>query len=135
MNASMEALALYAGLSGLIGMWLLANVGKTKHAEKVSIGDGGSKAIIRAMRGQANFVENVPITLILLSMMVFLGVPVWLIHILGAMLVVGRFFHAYHFIQSDAPRWQRALGFCLSFLVLIIASLGLIGLSIWGMIS
>ena len=134
MTASLSALALYTGLLGLIALWLLANVGKRKAKAKVSIGDGGDMNVIRAMRGQLNFMENVPLALIILLIISAMNAPVWIIHVSGILLVVGRFFHAWHFIQDDAPGWQRALGALTAFLVIAICSLGLIGHGIYGML-
>jgi len=127
MTPAFYALALYAGLLGLIGAWLFANVGKIKHAEKVAIGDGGNARVIRAMRGQANFVENVPLILILLMIAALLNMPAIVIHVIGIAVVVGRFFHALHFTKDDAPGWQRAAGAMTSFFALVITSLSLIG--------
>ncbi len=124
--AGFYAVAIYAGLNGLILAWLLTNVGRKRAALKISIGDGGNIVLIRAMRGQANFVENVPMALVFMILMALLGTPVWLLHILGASLVVGRFFHALHFVADDAPGWQRAAGIGLTFLVLVVGALGLI---------
>jgi uncharacterized membrane protein YecN with MAPEG domain len=121
------ALGLYAGLLGLIWIWLTSNTGRKRGREKVSIGDGGNIHIIRAMRGHANFVESAPLALIILMMAAVIGTPVFVIHISGVMLVLGRFLHAYHFIQDDAPRWQRAAGMILTTLVIAVGSIGLIG--------
>ena len=127
MTPAFYALGLYAGLLGLIAAWLFASVGKIKHQEKVLIGDGGNARVIRAMRGQANFVENVPLILILLMIGALLNMPVIVIHVIGIALVVGRFFHALHFTKDDAPGWQRAAGAFASFFSLIGVSIGLIG--------
>lgn len=116
----------YAGLLGLVAIWLGAHVGKTRGQVKIFMGDGGNPQLIRAMRGQGNFTENVPLTLVFLTLMALLGTPVWVLHTLGVMLVVGRILHAVHFCANDAPAWQRAVGFGLSFLVLVVSTLGLI---------
>jgi uncharacterized membrane protein YecN with MAPEG domain len=127
MTPAFFALGLYAGLLGLIAAWLFMHVGKIKNAEKVFMGDGGNKRVIRAMRGQANFVETVPMILILLMIGALLNMPAIVIHILGMALVIGRFFHAYHFMQDDAPGWQRMIGAMVSFFVLVGASISLVG--------
>src|SRR5215813_11733509 len=55
-----------AGLLGLLGIALLSNVGRMRGRTKIFIGDGGNEELITAMRVQANFVENVPLGLILI---------------------------------------------------------------------
>lgn len=127
MTPAFYALALYAGLLGLIAAWLFMHVGKVKNEEKVFMGDGGNMRVIRAMRGQANFIETVPLILVLLLIGALLNMPVLAVHVLGVALVVGRFFHALHFTRDDAPGWQRMIGAIVSFLALIGISIGLIG--------
>lgn len=127
MTPAFYALGLYSGLLGLIGIWLAMNVGKKRQQEKVSIGDGGNTRVVRAMRGQMNFVETVPMALILLMIGAVIGMPVVAIHAGGILLVVGRFLHAVHFTQDDAPGWQRRAGAMLTLLVLTLTSFGLIG--------
>lgn len=119
--------AIYAGLNGLIAVWLAANVGRVRTRERVSIGDGANPAVVRAMRGHANFVEFVPLCLIQLVIIAALGTPVFVLHLLGAALTIGRVLHGWHFVRSDAPGWQRSLGAFLTVLVLSLSSLGLIG--------
>ncbi|PCH94895.1 MAG: glutathione S-transferase [Rhodobacteraceae bacterium] len=127
MNDSFLAVGLYTGLLGLIFTWQLVNISKVRMKEGVFMGDKGNVRVIRAMRGQANFVENVPLILIMLMIMAAAGTPILLIHALGVVLVIGRFLHGYHFIQDDAPGWQRHWGAILSTIVLIVGSVGLIG--------
>ena len=55
-----------AGLLGLLAVALLSNVGRVRGKTKVFIGDGGNTELITAMRTQANFVENVPLGLLLI---------------------------------------------------------------------
>ncbi|MHA3913921.1 MAPEG family protein [Halovulum sp. GXIMD14793] len=94
---------------------------------KIFMGDGGNPLIVRAMRGHANFVETVPLALVFLTLMALLGTPVWVLHPLGAILVVARLLHALHFCADDAPRWQRFWGTLLTYLVILVAAVGLIG--------
>lgn len=116
----------YAGVSGLILLWLAFRVGMVRRRSGISIGDGGAPAMIRAMRGQANFVEYVPLCLVLMGLMAALGAPAWELHLLGLGLTLGRVLHGLHFTRDAAPAWQRGIGAGLTFLVLIAGSLGLI---------
>ncbi len=130
MTQNFYALSLYVGILGLIWMWLGSNAGRKRIREKVSIGDGGNIHVIRAMRGHANFVETAPMALIILIVAAAIGTPIFVIHIGGIALVVGRFLHGYHFVQDDAPGWQRAVGMILTVVVIVLGSLGLIGHSL-----
>ncbi len=130
---ALYALALYSGLLGLIFFWLLFTVGKARGDLKISIGDGGDPYMIRVMRGQANFVENVPLTLVFLLIMALIGTPAWVIHLFGIALVLGRIFHALHFTKRDAPGWQRAAGAGLTNLSQLLIALGLITHAVAGL--
>jgi uncharacterized membrane protein YecN with MAPEG domain len=57
---------LYAGLLALWLVVLSLRVIQARRAARVSLGDGGNRALQRAIRGQANFAEYVPIALLLL---------------------------------------------------------------------
>jgi hypothetical protein len=124
---ALAAAALYAGLNGLILLWLAVHVGRTRARVGVLIGDGGRPELIRAMRGQANFVEYVPLALLQLALMAALGAPAYAVHLLGGALTLGRVLHGLHFAADDAPAWQRGAGAGLTLLVLLIGSVGLAG--------
>lgn len=109
-----------AGLLGLLGVALLSNVGRVCGKTKVFIGDGGNTELITAMRVQANFVENVPLALIL----------IWLasatygattIATLSVALVVARVLHAAGML-GYLPR-GRMIGATLTLLVLLVSSI------------
>ncbi len=124
---ALAAVSLYAGLNGLILLALAMNCGRVRQAEKVFMGDGGNPRMIRAMRGQANWVEFAPMGLLMLALTAFAGAPVWVVHLLGITLTLGRALHAWHFIQADAPGWQRGGGAGLTALMILLTALGLIG--------
>jgi uncharacterized membrane protein YecN with MAPEG domain len=134
MTPAIAAFGIYAGIMGLIAIWLGYIVGNWRRATKISIGDGGNIDLIRAMRGQANFTESVPLALILMVYMALAGAPALAIHILGVLLVIGRIVHGLHFSKAGQPSWQRSAGAGLTFLVLLGAALGAIGHSIAAML-
>ncbi len=55
-----------AGLLGILGAALALNVGRMRNVKKVSLGDGGDKELQAAIRAHGNFMEFVPICLILI---------------------------------------------------------------------
>lgn len=123
---ALMAVAIYAAALTFVFLWLTTHVGLVRGRLKISIGDGGNPLMVRAMRGQANFCENVPITLVLLLLMALIGTPAVVIHLFGATLLVARLLHGWHFAQDDAPGWQRAAGAGLTMLVQLLAGLGLL---------
>lgn len=132
---SIATASLYASILAVIGIWLGVIVSQWRGREKVSIGDGGKIDLIRAMRGQANFIETVPLVLILFFAMAFLGAPYWVIHLFGAPLVISRVLHGLHFSKPDQPRWQRAAGAGISGLVMLLAAIGVAGHAIFALMQ
>ncbi len=131
---ALYAIALYSGLNGLIFLWLVAAVGKARNDLGITMGDGGNPYMLRVMRGQANFVENVPMTLGFLVVMALMGTPAWVIHLLGGTVTVARVIHALHFTKADAPGWQRMAGSGLTAIPQLIIALGLIAHGVVGVL-
>ena len=127
MTPALAAAGLYAGIMAILALWLGMIVSKWRSRLKVWVGDGGQIDLVRAMRGQANFVETVPLALGLFLFMAMAGAPALAIHVLGVALTVGRILHGLHFSAPDTPKWQRGAGAGLSMLVLVLAALGAIG--------
>ena len=109
-----------AGLLGLLGVALLSNVGRVRSRAGVFIGDGGNTELITAMRVQANFVENVPLGLILIWLVsTFYGPPT--IATLSFLLVGARVLHAAGML-GYLP-YGRPAGATLTLLVLVVSSI------------
>lgn len=124
--AGFAAVGLYAGLNTLVLLWITMATGRLRGKLKIFIGDGAHPHMIRIMRGHANAIETIPIALILMILMAVYGAPLFVIHIFGVALTLGRVLHAAHFIAADAPGWQRMAGASLSMLVLIVGGLGVL---------
>ena len=84
------ATPLYAGLLALLFIYLTMRVVGARTTHKVSVGDGGEKAVIKAMRVHSNCAEYVPIGILLLALAEFQGMPVWLVHVFGVVFTAGR---------------------------------------------
>jgi uncharacterized membrane protein YecN with MAPEG domain len=56
-----------AAAAAIVNIWLAIRCGKVRASEKVSVGDGGNENLVRRMRAQANFIEQVPLTLALVA--------------------------------------------------------------------
>ena len=118
-----------AGLLGLLAVALLSNVGRVRGKTKVYIGDGGNTELITAMRAQANFIENVPLALLLIWLAsTFYGAAT--VAALSVLLVVARILHAAGMLGY--LRFGRAAGATITLLVLVVASIwvGLAGLGV-----
>jgi uncharacterized membrane protein YecN with MAPEG domain len=102
---------------------------------KPSLGDGGNPAMQRRIRGHANFAEYVPLILVLIGFLELSGLAAWILHALGAALLLGRLLHGYAFSFTREWVLGRSAGIALTFGALLSAGglclwLGLKGLSI-----
>ena len=118
--------SLYAGLLGLLLLAVSINVSRERGRAQVSIGDGGDKGLIAAIRAQGNFVEYAPLTLFLIAVAEIQGAPALAIHVLGAALFVGRALHAVGITRRKSLNPMRMIGMILTYLTLLFGSLGVL---------
>jgi uncharacterized membrane protein YecN with MAPEG domain len=112
--------AFYAGLSGLIAIALAINVARNRIARRVNLGTGDDPLMERAIRAHGNFIENVPLVLLLLLLLALGGVSAWWLHGLGIALLIARLAHAYGLLAAHGG--SRSLGITLTWIVLGVAS-------------
>jgi uncharacterized membrane protein YecN with MAPEG domain len=77
---------------------------------RVGLGDGGEKAMTRAIRIHGNAAEHVPVALILLLVAELNHARPALLHACGVALVAARVLHAAGLSRSAGASWQRTLG-------------------------
>ncbi|SOE17565.1 hypothetical protein SAMN05877838_2466 [Hoeflea halophila] len=128
---ALSAVGIYAALNMAILFWIATVTGELHRKHRVLVGDGGVMHLIRINRGHANAIENMPLFFIMLLTATLIGMPVIAAHVLGAVFTIGRALHAWHFIQEDAPGWQRGGGFGLAFLAQVVLLAGLLGHGLW----
>ncbi|NIM68909.1 MAG: hypothetical protein GTN86_00210 [Xanthomonadales bacterium] len=117
----------YAALMGLLLVYLSDRVSRHRKQFNVSLGTGSEEALERAIRAHGNFVEYVPLGLLLLMFLESDAGQDWLLHALGFMLLVGRLLHAWGMEHPDAPISGRFWGTALTWLMVLSASL----LNLW----
>ena len=124
----MTATLITAGILGLLLLFLSAYVIAGRVKFKIDTGDGGNETMRRRIRVQANFVEYVPVALILI-MLVESGPigPAWLPGALGATLVIARFWHAQGLLGSSGVSAGRFVGTNLTALVILVGALAALG--------
>lgn len=117
---------LYAALCGILLVMLSLRVIRYRRSHRVSIGDGGHDDLARAIRAQANFVEYMPLSLLLLFMLeLSRQPPFWALHLLGASLFLGRVLHAWG-ILTPGPHFGRAAGIGLTLVPLLVIAVWLL---------
>lgn len=90
----MAVTAFYAALLAPLYVLLSLRVIGARRKQRVPVGDGGNAILLRRMRVQANFAENVPLALLLMALAESLSADARLLHAVGAALLVGRLVHA-----------------------------------------
>jgi|TARA_B100000749_G_C18308129_1_gene415543 uncharacterized membrane protein YecN with MAPEG domain len=117
---------LYIAIFSLVFTLLSFRVIRLRQTARVAIGDGGDKALRRAIRVHGNFAEYVPLALILIFAAESLGMSAVWVHGLCIALLIGRLLHAYGVSQVKEPLLFRQLALSINGLVMIIASVWLI---------
>jgi uncharacterized membrane protein YecN with MAPEG domain len=102
----------------VINLWLSIRTGQARQAAKVSIGDGGDPLLTARMRAHANFIEYVPIALILMALIESGGGNPRILWLIGIALVIGRLIHPFG-MERPSPNPFRIGGILLTYLVTI----------------
>jgi uncharacterized membrane protein YecN with MAPEG domain len=124
---SLQLTAIYASILAIIYFGLTVLVVKERRAGKVSLGDGSIDTLNKAIRAHANFIEYVPICILLLLIAEINGSHDILLHIFGVALVLGRLSH-WRGILANKPGLPRIAGMLLTFAALL-------GLAVLNLIS
>lgn len=115
---------MFAVAFALMNLWLSFRTGRTRLGSKVSIGDGGNPLLKARMRAHANFLEYVPLALILMGLIEMRVGPSPLLFGLGIALVLARIVHPYG-MERPIPNPYRAGGILVTYAVTI-------ALILWG---
>lgn len=106
---ALETTLLFGAIFGVLHVLLTLRVGAYRFRSKIDTGDGGDKELLRRMRGHGNFVENVPIGLLLLLLNELNGLSQAGLMALGGVLLFGRVAHYVQFALKG-PFILRPLG-------------------------
>ena len=113
--ATASVLALFA-----LVLAFRVSLGRMKH--KVSTGDGGNIEMNIRVRSHANFVEYVPLLLILMALLEAAHTNAVFLEIFGAAVILSRLLHAIG-MPRKAPNPYRAIGSLASYALLAIGAL------------
>jgi uncharacterized protein len=117
-----EISTLYAAVLGLLFVPFTFYVAIYRIQNSILLLDGGDKVMARRIRAQANFVETVPIALILLVLMELNGAGSAWLHSLGGILVVARVVHYITIATNPAKTLPRALSMTATLLLILVAA-------------
>ena len=118
----MPITVLYANLLGIVLLVLTIRVVYLLRAKAdIIYGDGGIAEHTTVLRAQMNFIEYIPLALILMAMLEFNGAGAGLLHGLGITLVAARIVHPFglHLSRSRMP--GHFFGAGVTWLMIIVA--------------
>ncbi len=98
-----------AAAAAVINAWIFQRVVRLRMTAKVLHGDGGNLALLRRMRAHANFIEHVPITLVLIAAIELSGKGRTWLAIVGALFMLARVAHVIG-MDVDKPNIARGAG-------------------------
>jgi uncharacterized protein len=111
--------SIYAAVLAIIMIALSSHVSAQRGKVNVSILDGGNAELALRMRRHGNFVENVPMALLLMALAELDGVGHNWIHAAGVLLVIGRILHAMGLSAEKATALRLAGGVASTLSVLL----------------
>ena len=115
--------ALWAGLLGILMLGLAGRVVNLRNSENILFGDGGNVVLLQRQRVHGNFIEYVPLGLVLLLILELNGASPLLLNALGGSLFVARVLHAFGFSRATGRSFGRFVGTVVTWLMLAAASL------------
>ena len=104
---AIEITATYAAVLALMMMGLFYYVTMLRASADVSINDGGNIALAERMRRHGNFVETVPMALIVLALAEAAGMGATYVHAAGLILIASRVVHPFGVRHDKAATFAR----------------------------
>ena len=122
--------ALYAGLLAIYGIWLSFQAGSMRGKTGISILHGDNMELAEKIRRHGNFIEYVPMALILIGVLEINGASPTFLHMLGVVLFLVRVAHAKGLHHDNIAHPLRAVGAGGTALVTVVAALAAIWMSL-----
>ena len=110
---------LFASLHALLLLALIAPISRHRHQHRIGLGSGGDPVLARKIRVHANFIEFVPIALLLLALLELAGLQAAWLWTFGAVLLLARVMHAIGLSRHAGYSFGRFWGTALTMLVLL----------------
>lgn len=115
---------LFTSLHVLLILALMVPISLHRRRRSIGLGDGGDPVLLRKIRVHANFVEHVPLALLMLALLELGGLPPPLLWLLGAALLLGRLMHAVGLSRRSGYSIGRFWGTAITWGVLLAMAAG-----------
>jgi uncharacterized membrane protein YecN with MAPEG domain len=123
--------SVYAAVLGLVAILLSFQVIQMRTQTKVSLLDGDNNALRERIRRHGNFIEYVPLALILMACAEAGGATFTWLHAIGGILLISRLIHPFGIKHDNASAPARIIGASGTQIAMLLA-VGLIGWQRWG---
>ena len=118
---------MYAGILTLVFVVLSFRVIGMRRSQKIGLGDGNNKDMLRRIRAHGNFAEYVPLALVLMTLIELQDKSNLILHAVGSLLIVGRLVHVVGLNLGNGG--ARVIGMALTFTALITGAVANLGLT------
>lgn len=119
--------SLFAALLTLLLLVLSIRVIRLRWRSRTPLGTGESEPLKAAVRIHGNFIEYVPLALILMALMEFAGASPLFLYAVGGLLFVARIMHAIGLMVSVSVSPYRTVGVLGTFAMLLVSAGYLLG--------
>jgi uncharacterized membrane protein YecN with MAPEG domain len=123
LDSPIEMVGLYVGLNILLNLFLAYRVSAGRARTDVMTGTGDDQGLYNATRAHIVNAEYTPIGLIGLVVLFVLSASVWVLHVVGVALTLGRLLHAIGVSRSSESTPPRLWGTLITWLGQLIAGL------------
>ena len=123
---ALDVAGFWSGLLLFVLIALSVNVVVSRNRHRVLLGDGGVEPMNVAVRVFGNASEYIPIGIGAMILMALLGAPVWVMHVVGALLFLGRAVHPFGLSTVGRPKPARLVGMVLTYAALVTAAVDLV---------
>ncbi len=100
----------YAGVLAFMLLVLTIRVTRNRRRKRIGILSGDDQEMAQAIRVHGNFIEYVPILLILMTVLELNGISPYFLHAIGFILVISRLSHAIGLSRSTKGGKLRVYG-------------------------
>ena len=115
-----------AAVFGLLHVFFTLRVGNYRFKSKISLGDGGDHELRNRVRAHGNFIENVPIALLLILLNDLDGAQDSSLAVMGSILLASRLTHYLTIVTNRLPWILRPLSMLGTLGTILVASVMLL---------
>ena len=108
-SADISITLVFAAIFGFLHVIFTLRVGNYRFKSKISLGDDGDRELLKRIRAHGNFIENVPIALLLILLNDLDGAEDNTLMLMGSILLISRLTHYLTIVTVKLPWILRPL--------------------------